>query len=178
MLIRPPHIIPSTDVHLSGQLLCPPLRKAVERLIKLARHHNIQSAGPAETVGLLTGYDTRLLKDRPGGSCNGNLRVIALSDDRDGDEMVRLILHETGHALQFEHERFEVLQGLFSEQVFLEWQAESIACHLYNGIYGYAPPTDFDCYFSYADLQWLKDYYGEWMQDDFLYTLKPTNATR
>jgi hypothetical protein len=175
--------LPTTKIHESGSLIDKNLGKLIEDRVRLFEKKKLKTASFSEVVGYLTGYEFVVEKTNAGGYCNYHQKVICLSEANnereDGwvsptsgmffpkDALNKMIvLHEIGHALQAEAEKYIKMERLLSAKLYNEWQAESIAFKLYNSLYGKADHRFFDSYFNDRDVEFLKSWYGDYLQDD------------
>jgi len=73
-----------------------------------------------------------------------------------------------GHAMQFELEMFEVKEPLISEELKIEWQAETIAYDLYRRCFPHlhVDKKRFNAYMTKRDWLFLIDWYGAWREND------------
>lgn len=175
-------ILPQTTIHLTGSLITPNLDRILTDRVKRYHLKRLKGAPFCDIVGELTGYEVIKNETEAGGYCNYRGRIIALSDHGISDREVthnsqndpirygiwrrKLVCHEISHALQAEEEQFEKEPWLLSAKLHTEWQAESMAYRLYNACFGVLDYRYFSSYFSKKDVLWLREWYGEWIEDD------------
>lgn len=175
-------ILPSTKIHVTGELITKQLNTLVEDKIKLFKDRNLKTAPFAEQVGVMTGFKYITTEENCGGYCNHRSRVIALNKSNWGRGEVRknavglpynqalweqkVIFHEIGHAIQAEAEVFVKEKRLISWKLGMEWQCEGIAYKLFTECFGKVDHRYFSSYFTNEDVDFLKDWHGSLVQDD------------
>lgn len=179
--------LPTTKIHLSGELITPKLNKLIDEKVKMFRKNKMNDADFYELVGCLTDYEFLVKDIKAGGHCSGYTKEIVLlgstfdiGEDlqvRNHSNMVwvpsltykrKVVLHEISHALQFELEFFEKDEYLLSTELGYEWQAESIAYKLHKEMFGELYHGCFDSYFNLPDVKFLRDWHKGIEQDCFI----------
>ena len=163
----------------SYELIDHKIQKKVVDVINRFHSHNLYDTSFEEVIESLSEFKYVENDKDAGGYCNHIRKVVAITRIEyayhiEGFKMTpkrhnwKTFTHELAHALQAELELFEKLQGLFSEELFIEWQAESMSYLLYNGFF----PNDklpyyvFNSYFNLGDVNFLNDWYHESLQND------------
>lgn len=124
-------------------------------------------------VGDLTGYNLIATQKKCGGYHDGQNKIIAL---RYPDyQPYKVLFHEIGHSIQAELELFEKRQNLISEELHIEWQAESISWQLYNRCFPdkQQAASKFNAYMTKDHWLFLINWYGKWKQNDMEQYLTP-----
>jgi hypothetical protein len=167
-------ILPETNIHLIQRHIPKELMRLTNEKIKLFKTNNLFNANYSEQIGSLIKYETICTDKNCGGYCSWRQSVIALKQDDDKRWMRKIVFHEVAHALQAESEIFYKHEEiLFSNNLVIEWQAETVAYKIYKDIYEPSVAyEEFDSYFREKDVLFLKDWYGDFVQDDFTYSIK------
>jgi len=149
----------------SPLLLTPKINQFIDSYVSKFHNNNLVSADLPSLVGDLCGYELIDTNLNCGGYCDGNNRLIALNGR---NTPYATLFHEMGHAMQFELEMFEKSSGLISDELKIEWQAETIAYELHRRCFGdaYTDKWKFNAYFTKRDWLFLIDWYGSWRQND------------
>ena len=152
----------------SSQLITRPLRDLVAEKARIFRARRMNDAPLAEVAGYLTGFELIETEKDCAGFCDVWGRRIALNPEKDPAGLFKTLTHEMGHALQAELGVFEKGEGLLSEDVRDEHQAETISYYLYNALRPAEPlgPERFRSYFSAEDIDWLAAWYEGWREND------------
>jgi len=149
----------------SPTLLTPGINQFIDSYVHSFHNKSLASADLPSLVGELCGYELIDTKLNCGGYCEGNKGVIALGKTR---MPYVTLFHEMGHAMQFELEMFEKSSGLISDELKLEWQAETISYELYRRCFPdkYIDKRQFNAYMTRQGWEFLIDWYGPWRQND------------
>jgi Zn-dependent peptidase ImmA (M78 family) len=153
-------IIPDTSIHISGQLITPDLDKFIKEKIKMFRKKHLNDAPLEEVIGILSGYNTKIIDGNVcSGYCDSRNRIIGLDSSQTILEQRTIVFHELGHTFQYELELIKHDDLLLSKRVEIEWQAESVAYRMFNELYGFLHHSRFSSYFSKDSILWLDKYY-------------------
>lgn len=149
----------------SPLLLTPKVNQFIDSYVSKFHKNNLASADLPALVGELCGYELISTKLNCGGYCDGNNGLIALNAL---NTPYATLFHEMGHAMQFELEMFEKSSGLISDELKIEWQAETISYELHRRCLGdtYTDKRKFNAYFTKRDWLFLIDWYGTWRHND------------
>jgi len=156
----------------SPLLLTPKINQFIDSYVAQFHKNKLSSADIPSLVGELCGYELIGTDLNCGGYCDGNSGIIALNDVI---TPYSVLFHEMGHAMQFELEMFEKSSGLISDELKIEWQAETISYELHRRCFG-DTQTDkrkFDYCFTHEDWLFIIDWYGSERQNDIEIYLLP-----
>jgi len=111
-----------------------------------------------------------------GGYCDYSNQIIAInkSNNKKLLNLKHVIAHEVGHLIQAEVEYFEKEELLLSNRYYIELQAETIGSIIFDILF----PNDekdekkFDGYFKKKSLIFLRDWYGDFVQNDLEQEIK------
>lgn len=132
--------------------------EAIDRFIKL----NLYDADISDIIGELSGYEFITTEKECGGFCNGWEKQIAIVNYD-----MPTLLHELSHTFQFKDDVYSNEPVILSWYAHTEQQCESIAKYMFTTLYPNAH-HNFDSYFKKDDILFLKDWYGDYAQDDIL----------
>lgn len=174
-----------TSIHEKGSLIDKRVDKVIKEKVSMFKKMKLRDANLFELVGNLVDYDLKVYQTHAGGWCDLSKREICLTKDFyelneakryliagkydlkvDAEVMKRkIILHEMGHAIQYEAETIE-RERTVSAYLKGEWQTESIAYRLYTEMFGKISHIHFDAYSTLKGVLFFKDWYGDYLQDD------------
>lgn len=157
----------------SLELITPKVESFIDGYVKKWHKKNLAQADLPSMLGELTGYNLVSTDSYCGGFCDYTKKEIALNEKY--SLPYSTTFHEIGHAIQAELERFEVRQYVISEDLYDEWQAESIAWQLYNRCFPdkQQDASKFTAYMDKDGWRFLIDWYGQWRQNDMEKHLTP-----
>ena len=139
--------------------------------------YNLVDTNISYMLDRIFGYKLRTTTDNCGGYCAFTRKVIAYnrnSYDIDSIELKHVIAHEVGHIIQSELEIFDTTELLLSNRYHIELQAESLGSIIFDIMF----PNDkkdndeFDGYFHKKSLIFLRDWYGDGVQNDLVDEIK------
>lgn len=150
----------------SPALLTPKVNKIIDSYVDVFHRKKLRSADHHSLVGELTGYKLVSTDVNCGGWHDRFTKEIGLNHKTWNP--IDCLLHEMSHAIQAEAELFEKRQGIISEDLMIEWQAETMAREMRMRMYPDVPigQRAFKAYFNLKDWQFLIDWYGKWRQND------------
>lgn len=162
----------------SPALLTPKVNKMIDSYVDVFHRKKLRSADLPSLVGELTGYVLISTDVNCGGWQDRFTKEIALNP-RTWDP-IDCLLHEMSHAIQSEVEAFEKHQGMISEDLMIEWQANTMAKEMRMRMYPDMPinPRAFKSYFNLKDWQFLIDWYGVCRQNDIEHIMVKYNESR
>ncbi len=137
---------------------------------KLIDSHNL-----AAVAGELVGYDlVGNDNENTGGWCCTTTKRIALQEHNRVETGQVILCHEMGHAIQSMLLDFDKRPNLLSFRVQEEQAAESMCAYLFARLFpnSKTQPHWFTSYFSKADVLFLADYYGSYIDND-LFEIQP-----
>ena len=157
-------MIPKTKQHVTGELISESMKALLEKKEPLFDELQLSKASNEKLVFALCGYALDMTDEKYSsfGFCDTETKIIFLDESffRSKSLVKRTLLHEIAHAFQDELSPLDkTKEWAFSELLRMEWEAESVAYHLYNKHFGTKHHRFFNNYFSVSDVINLFDYY-------------------
>lgn len=148
----------------------PKLKLYCDEKIKLFRANKMWDAPKAEIIGVLTDYKLVTTELNCGGWHNKRTKEIALSPYNDPKFELSVLFHEMGHAFNTELEKYEKEQWLLSWKLRDEIETDFISKYMLDNLYPNTVPDDQVITYQWDEdnAQFLKDWYGDWVEDDLL----------
>ena len=138
----------------------------IDSYVDVFHKKGLRTADLPTLVGELTGHELITTNLNCGGYHDGIKREIAITPNHPYPE--ECLLHEMAHAAQYELGLIDKQQRIISEELYTEWQADTIAKEMHIRMYPDIPihPLAFKSYFDQDGWMFLIDWYGSWMQND------------
>lgn len=138
--------------------------------IQLFRNQKMWDAPKTEIVGVLTGYDLIATNKDCGGYHNVHTKEIALGPYDDPEFQLSVLFHEMGHAFNYQLEKYEKDQWLLSWKLKDEIETDFISKYMLDNLYPkLVPDSKIITYqWSKSDAMFLKEWYGDWIQNDLM----------
>jgi Zn-dependent peptidase ImmA (M78 family) len=151
----------------SFKLITPELKLLMDAKVLLFERKLSLDAPLTEIVGVMTGYELIETTGYHSGYCDYEGQKIALHKTNNRG-LINTIFHEMGHALQAEVGIFDKMSKLLSAELHMEQQCESIAFYLQHKCLkrNAIEAKEFDSYFNDWDIEYLREYYKGWVDDD------------
>jgi hypothetical protein len=138
----------------SLQLLTPRITSYLDDKAKIWVKSGLSSASIPEQIGLMSGYKTITTDLNCGGYCDLWNKQIAIVEPK-----IQVVLHELSHTFQVDLGEYEKLSNLFSDQLKLEQQCETMAKYMYQRITSKPGDELFTAYFDKDSLDFLRNWY-------------------
>ncbi|QMW05312.1 hypothetical protein [Spirosoma foliorum] len=163
---------------ISPLLITGDVGRIVHEVITLAHKRNlINSSNLHEIAGVLTGFNLiESIYSGCGGYCEIDAKNIAISSEYSLINKKLTLCHEMGHAIQVRSGHFDKRTLLLSDLIREEQQAETIGYYLFKALFPSVTPKKewFSVYFEQSDFVFLRNWYGEYCQNDLYKEPSPT----
>lgn len=165
----------------SYKLLDRDTKLVINDTVNVFRKKLSNNASLEEIVGTLIDYKVTITGMNCGGYCSYEAKTIAFSPKGYAKRDMQTLFHEVSHALQYKvggaitDNRWP---KLLSSNVLIEQQCETMAYYLHNSLFKYIKPERFDAYFSRKDVEFLREWYGQWVINDMYTETAPDNRGR
>lgn len=154
--------IKTLDFEFSGRSFKNELITEMNNAVSKFKNHTVSNGiDSANLIGVLCGFELSKTDRDCGGCCDIDNKTISINEDKHA-----IILHEVSHALQLRAGAFDFEQRQISDAIKIEQQAETMAYLLNLKLFNVNRPQDFSCYFERKDWIFLKDWFGDYFQND------------
>lgn len=150
----------------SLELITPKVGRVIDSYVKQWHDKKLSQADLPSMLGELTGYNLITTQKNCGGYHDSENKVVALRHMF--YQPYTVLFHEIGHCIQAELEILEKRENLISEELSIEWQAESISWQLYNKCFmdKKQDASKFSSYMTKDHWLFLINWYGSSKEND------------
>jgi len=153
------------DSEFSGKSFKKELLSEMDNTVKIFKQKmNNWNCKTDDFIGETIGFKTIEIEDGETNSCDNINKIIYLNEVGVTDWSI--ILHEVCHGLQMRAGVFDCSEKIFSSQLMIEQQCESMAFMLMRKLFNEANIEDFMAYFKKEDVLFLANWFDGYLQMD------------